>query len=142
MREVRVYTPGVFDVLHVGHLSVLEKAKSLGDCLIVGVCSDRLTTLTKSRPVIPEKERKIMIESLKVVDEAIIYDSLDQTPNIIRSYADKFAIGEEFGYLPEHEKALEFCRSSKIPVIRIKRRQGVSSSFIKNLIRSTACEQH
>jgi len=73
MRKIIGYTPGVFDVFHVGHLSVIEKSKKLCDHLIVAVCSDELTCSTKSTPLIKELDRLNIISSLKFVDEAFIY---------------------------------------------------------------------
>jgi len=68
---VRVYTCGVFDLFHVGHLNFLQKAKALGDYLIVGVLPDHLVDLFKRKPIIPFEQRMDIVSSIKCVDEAI-----------------------------------------------------------------------
>lgn len=74
-----VLTQGVYDLIHQGHASYLEKAKSLGDVLIVGVDSDALTRKRKgpSRPIVPEEERIKMLVHLRHVD-IVTLKGLDQ----------------------------------------------------------------
>lgn len=78
-----VFTNGVFDLLHPGHVRYLTTARSMGDVLVVGVNSDRSVRENKgpSRPIIPERERAELLEALNVVDAAVIFD--EQTPQVI-----------------------------------------------------------
>ena len=71
-----VFTNGVFDIIHVGHIKLLEKAKSFGDYLIVGMNSDLSVKLLKGedRPYNDEQSRKYVLESIKFVDEVRIFD--------------------------------------------------------------------
>ncbi|MDQ7068549.1 MAG: adenylyltransferase/cytidyltransferase family protein [Sulfurimonas sp.] len=72
-----IYTVGTFDLLHVGHLALLEHCKTMGDKLIVGVASDKVVNSYKPNvPVIPLTERMQMIKALKCVDDVRSYDSL------------------------------------------------------------------
>lgn len=73
-----VLTNGIFDILHTGHISLLKFAKSLGDKLVVAINSDHSTRELKgsSRPVISERDRKCVLQSLREVDEVIIYDEI------------------------------------------------------------------
>lgn len=73
-----VFTNGCFDILHAGHVGYLEKAKSLGDVLLVGVNSDRSTRIIKGskRPLIKQRERAKIISSLHCVDYVIIFDEV------------------------------------------------------------------
>ena len=75
-----VFTNGVFDILHVGHLTYLEEARELGDVLIVGVNSDKSVKTNKGdkRPINPEKNRAEMLLGLKFVDFTVIFD--EKTP--------------------------------------------------------------
>ena len=75
-----VFTNGVFDILHVGHLTYLEEAKSFGDVLIVGVNSDSSVKVNKGdkRPINSEIDRAKMILGLKPVDYVVIFD--EKTP--------------------------------------------------------------
>jgi rfaE bifunctional protein nucleotidyltransferase chain/domain len=80
-----VFTNGVFDLLHPGHIRYLQHARSLGDALIVGVNSDRSVRANKgsSRPITPEVERAELLAALACVDAVAVFD--DDTPaEIIR----------------------------------------------------------
>jgi len=68
---IRVYTCGVFDLFHAGHLQFLQKAKALGDYLIVGVLPDQLAESFKRRPITPFKQRIEIVRNIRCVDEAI-----------------------------------------------------------------------
>ena len=75
------YTTGVFDLFHFGHVNILKKSKSLCDKLIVGVSKDKLVLKYKKLPIIPEKERLKIVQSIKYVDYAIFQNSLDKFVN-------------------------------------------------------------
>lgn len=68
---IRVYTAGIFDMLHVGHVRFLEKAKAQGDILIVGVVTDEVAGSYKRTPIIEFDQRAELVASLKVVDQVI-----------------------------------------------------------------------
>ena len=73
------YTTGVFDLFHIGHLNILQKAKEQCRYLIVGINSDELTMQYKDKtPVIPIEERVKIVRSIKCVDEVSVRDSLDK----------------------------------------------------------------
>jgi rfaE bifunctional protein nucleotidyltransferase chain/domain len=76
-----VFTNGVFDLLHVGHLRYLQQARALGDTLLVGVNSDRSVRRNKGpdRPITAEAERAEVLEALACVDGVIIFD--EDTPH-------------------------------------------------------------
>jgi D-beta-D-heptose 7-phosphate kinase/D-beta-D-heptose 1-phosphate adenosyltransferase len=73
-----VFTNGCFDLLHLGHVRYLEKAKSLGDILIVGVNSDPSVQSLKGpgRPILPQEERTEILSSLACVDYVTVFDEL------------------------------------------------------------------
>ncbi len=82
-----VFTNGVFDLLHPGHVRYLQAARREGDALIVGVNSDRSVRAVKAdkdgppRPITPELERAELLASLECVDAAVIFD--EETPAAI-----------------------------------------------------------
>ncbi len=78
-----VFTNGVFDLLHVGHLRYLQQARALGDALIVGVNSDRSVRANKGagRPITPEAERVEILGALACVDGVVVFD--EDTPHDI-----------------------------------------------------------
>ena len=75
-----VFTNGVFDLLHPGHVRYLQQARALGDALIVGVNSDRSVRAIKGpmRPITSEDERAELIAALACVDAAVVFD--EDTP--------------------------------------------------------------
>jgi D-beta-D-heptose 7-phosphate kinase/D-beta-D-heptose 1-phosphate adenosyltransferase len=78
-----VFTNGVFDLLHVGHLRYLQHARALGDALVVGLNSDRSVRANKGegRPITPEAERVEILSALACVDAVVVFD--EDTPNEI-----------------------------------------------------------
>ena len=72
-----VFTNGVFDLLHPGHVRYLQQARALGDALIVGVNSDRSVQAIKgpSRPIVPEDERAEVLSALACVDAVVVFDA-------------------------------------------------------------------
>ena len=80
-----VFTNGVYDLLHPGHVRYLQAARALGDALVVGVNSDRSVRANKgpNRPINPEAERAEVIAAMDCVDAAVIFD--EDTPHEIIS---------------------------------------------------------
>jgi glycerol-3-phosphate cytidylyltransferase len=72
-------TFGTYDVFHVGHLRLLQRARSLADRLVVGVSTDELNTLKKgTRAVFPQDQRREIVDSLRCVDETFFEESLER----------------------------------------------------------------
>ena len=76
-----VFTNGVFDLLHPGHVRYLRQARELGDVLLVGINSDRSVRINKGpgRPITPEAERAEILEALASVDGVVVFD--EETPH-------------------------------------------------------------
>lgn len=128
-----VYTAGVWDILHVGHLNLTKRAKLCGDYLVVGVCADHLVN---KNLVNDQYNRAEVISSLKWVDEVFIYNTLLQTDQLQLFNASVFVIGEDFGHqgIPEHQQAIDYCISNRIELARIKRMPAISTSIIKDKV--------
>ena len=94
-----VFTNGVFDLLHPGHVRYLTEARALGDALIVGLNSDRSVRAIKGpeRPISPEAERAEILEALRSVDVVVVFD--EETPlALIRAVQpDVLAKGADWG---------------------------------------------
>ncbi len=75
-----VFTNGVFDILHKGHVDYLNRAKKLGDILVVGINSDASVKRIKGnkRPIVPQNDRAALVSNLKSVDYVCIFD--EDTP--------------------------------------------------------------
>ena len=78
-RKKIVFTNGCFDILHVGHIRYLKKAKSLGDILVVGLNTDRSVREIKGekRPIVPQDERAEVLAALEFVDYVVLFDDPD-----------------------------------------------------------------
>lgn len=119
----RIITFGTFDVFHVGHIKILQRARELGDHLTVGVSSDALNFSKKQRyPVYPEEERMEIIRSLAGVDEVFREDSLALKGEYIKKYqADILVMGDDWvGRFDEFKSLCE--------VIYLPRTEGISTT--------------
>jgi len=97
-KKVVVFANGIFDLLHPGHIKLLMFAKSLGDKLIVGLNSDRVTKILKgnNRPIQDENSRREALENLSFVDEVVILDDV-RTANIVRNLKPNIVVkGNEY----------------------------------------------
>lgn len=93
-----IITFGTFDVFHIGHLRILQRAEKLGERLIVGVSSDALNIQKKGRaPVYSQSERMDIVASLKCVDSVFLEESLEQKAGYIRQFqADTLVMGDDW----------------------------------------------
>jgi len=93
-----VFTNGVFDLLHVGHLRYLRAARSFGDRLIVGVNSDESTRAIKGplRPIVPELERAELVAGLEPVDLVVLFDEPTASSLIAFLKPDVYVKGEDW----------------------------------------------
>ena len=93
-----VITFGTFDVFHVGHLRVIERAAAFGDRLVVGVSADALNERKKGRsPVFSQDERLEIVAALKPVDAVFVEESLEQKRDyILQHEADILVMGDDW----------------------------------------------
>ena len=87
-RMTTVMVNGTFDVLHPGHVAMLNTARSYGDYLIVAIDTDRRVRELKGegRPINNQNDRKIMLSNLKAVDFVVIFDSKEELINYMKLY--------------------------------------------------------
>ena len=95
----KVWTNGCFDILHRGHLEMFQYAKSLGDYLIVGIDSDEKVKSDKGpeRPYNCLDDRKFMLESIKFIDEVVVFNSPEELESLIKlNQPDTMVIGSDW----------------------------------------------
>ena len=115
-----VITFGTFDVFHVGHLRVIERAAAFGDRLVVGVSADALNERKKGRaPVFSQHERMEIVAALKAVDAVFLEESLEQKRDyIVEHRADVLVMGDDWaGKFDEFEDICEVRYLKRTPAI-------------------------
>ncbi len=115
-----VFTNGLFDLLHIGHLDYLERARALGDALIIGLNSDRSARALKGEkhPILPEQDRGRLLAALRVTDAVVIFDDETAANLIAALKPDIYVKGGDYAHKtwPERDAALALgCRVELIP---------------------------
>lgn len=127
-----VVTYGTFDLLHMGHLRLLERAAALGDGLAVGVSTDEFNAVKGKRCVVPYGERAALVSALRVVTQVFPEESWDQkAEDITRLGAGVFVMGTDWEGKFDHLGAL--CR-----VVYLPRTRGISTTDLR--LRTAALE--
>lgn len=131
-----VFTNGVFDILHPGHVRYLRDARCEGDALIVGLNSDRSVSTIKgpSRPVNPEDERAEVLAALGCVDAVVVFDEDDPRRIVDLLQPDVLAKGADWA--PDRIIGRETVEARGGRVVRIPLADGYSTSAIIRKIRS------
>lgn len=115
-----VVTFGTFDVFHVGHLRILNRAKALGDVLIVGISTDQLNRSKKGRsPVYDQQQRREIVSALKCVDDTFFEESLELKRHYLEQFnADVLVMGDDWqGKFDEFADTCEVVYLSRTPSI-------------------------
>lgn len=126
----KVITFGTFDVFHVGHVNILERAKALGDYLIVGISSDELNFSKKGRnPIYSIAERLKIISSLRFVDEVFVEESLELKAQYIKDFdADVLVMGDD--WKDKFDIYKDIC-----DVVYLERTPSISTTEIIEVVR-------
>ncbi len=130
-----VYTVGTFDLLHVGHLALLEYCASLGDTVAVGVASDEVVMLYKPNiPVVPLDQRIEMLKALACVDIVMPYHELDYLTVCKEVKADIFVIGEDWGRKPHNKGVEDYMKEQGRKVVQVQYNPRTSSTEIRKTV--------
>ena len=130
-----VYTVGTFDLLHVGHLALLNQCKSLGDILVVGVASDAVVKMYKPNvPVVPLEQRMEMLEALSCVDIVRPYHQLEYVSGCKAVGVDIFVVGEDWGKKPHNLDVNNYLRKMGKEIAQVTYNPRTSSTKIKNMV--------
>jgi D-beta-D-heptose 7-phosphate kinase/D-beta-D-heptose 1-phosphate adenosyltransferase len=140
-REYRlVFTNGVFDLLHRGHVASLQAARSLGDRLVVGVNSDESTRRLKgqARPYQPEIDRATILASIRFVDAVTIFE--EDTPGDLISQLLPDVLVKGADYSEDQIAGAAAVRRAGGDVVLVKLEAGLSSSGLVDRIRTGEVE--
>jgi len=133
-----ILTCGVFDILHPGHVKFLEACKKIDDSKLIVVISRDSTVLKEKgkRPVMTEEERRLIVESLKTVDEAILGNEGSDKLRIVEELKpDIIVLGYDQDWVEKDLKEQLEKKGLKIEIIRLKRYENVNSTSIKNKLK-------
>jgi glycerol-3-phosphate cytidylyltransferase len=137
-----VYTVGTFDLLHVGHLALLNHCKTLGDVVAVGVAADEVVNLYKPNvPVIPLNQRIEMLQALRCVDIVRPYYELEYVSGCRDLKPDIFVIGEDWGRKKQNLDVEFYLAAEGKKIIQVRYNPRTSSTEIKQTVRSQALSQ-
>ncbi len=130
-----VFTNGVFDLLHPGHVRYLSQARSLGDALVVGVNSDRSVRANKGegRPVTAEAERAEVVAALACVDAVVIFDEDTPLATITALQPDVLVKGADWAHDAIVGRDVVEARGGR--VVRVPVEQGYSTTTLLGRIR-------
>ena len=129
------YTTGVFDLFHIGHLNILKNAKSQCDYLIVGISTDEVIERKKGKkPVIPFKERIEIIKNLKIVDEAVKQDKIDELEDLKKYKYNIIFKGSDWKGIEKWIKLEEEFKKLGVKVVFFPYTQTTSSTIIRTFL--------
>ena len=121
----KVITYGTFDLLHVGHVNILRRAKALGDYLVVAISSDEFNALKGKKAYYSYEDRKTILEAIKYVDEVIPENTWEQKIQDVKEHnIDTFVMGHDW------EGKFDFL-NDYCEVIYLPRTEGISTTKIK-----------
>lgn len=134
-----VFTNGVYDLLHPGHVRYLQAARQLGDALIVGLNSDRSVRAIKGagRPITPERERAEILGALAAVDDVVIFD--EDTPHAIISTLQPDVLVKGADWAEDAIVGRDVVESRGGRVVRMAIEPGYSTTAILQKIRAGSC---
>lgn len=120
-----VLTYGTFDLLHVGHINLLRRAKALGDKLIVAISTDEFNAMKHKQAYYPFEQRKQILEAIRYVDLVIPEENWEQKVSDVQKYnVDTFVMGHdwegEFDFLKEHCEVIYLPRTDGISTTKVK----------------------
>ncbi|MCB0282425.1 MAG: glycerol-3-phosphate cytidylyltransferase [Calditrichae bacterium] len=126
----KVITYGTFDLFHYGHLRILERARALGDYLVVAVSTDEFNAIKGKKCVYPYQHRARIVEAIKYVDEVIPEHDWEQKgQDIVSHKIDILVMGNDWkGKFDEFKKLCE--------VIYLERTPDISSTEIKTNVKN------
>ena len=124
----RILTYGTFDLLHYGHIRLLQRAKALGDYLIVALSTEEFNEIKGKKTYHNYETRKMMLEAMRYVDLVIPEENWEQKINDVREYhVDTVVMGSDWAGNEKFEALREYC-----DVFYLPRTEGISSTQIKD----------
>ena len=131
------YTTGVFDLFHIGHLTLLKNAKSLCDKLIVGVTVDELVLYKGKHAMIPFSDRAEIVRSIKYVDAVVPQYDMDKLAACKKLGATVLFVGDDWYGTEKWKKYEEEFNKEGIKIVYFPYTKGISSTKITEALKAT-----
>ena len=126
------YTTGVFDMFHIGHLNVLQRAKEMCEYLIVGVSTDECVQSYKHKtPVIPYDQRAAIVSAIKYVDEVVPQETMDKMEFLKHRHFDVMFHGDDWKGTELYNKYEQEFAKYGATIEYLPHTQGVSSTILR-----------
>lgn len=126
------YTSGVYDMFHVGHLNILEQAKSQCEYLIVGVTTDDLCyERKKKKPIINQEDRIRIVRAIKYVDDVIFQESMDKLEIVNKYGIDVVFVGSDWRGTEAWDEYEKQFKQFGCDVVYIDHTNGISSTILR-----------
>lgn len=126
------YTTGVYDMFHIGHLNIIKRAKEMCDFLIVGVTTDELCLKRKGKlPIICEKDRIEIVESIKYVDKVVKQNDMDKLKAVMEYKAEVVFVGSDWKGTTSWNKYEEEFKKVNCVVEYLDHTDGISSTILR-----------
>lgn len=144
MEEKKVigYTTGVYDMFHIGHLNVIQRAKEQCDFLIVGVSTDELVQKEKNKmPVIAFEERVAIVEAIKSVD--LVVPQMDKNKMTVweKYRFNKMFVGSDWKGTPQWVQYEVEFRPLGVEIVYLPHTDGISSTKLSGVIKNILDEK-
>ena len=137
MKKYKIgYTTGVFDLFHIGHLNILERAKEQCDYLIVGVSTDEVVWNYKNKkPVIPYEERVAIVKAIRYVDEVVPQASMDKIEAWDKLHFDVMFHGDDWKGSSMYMDIEKKFNALGVDLVFLPHTQGTSSTMISERLK-------
>lgn len=143
MKKYKIgYTQGVFDMFHIGHLNLLNQAKSYCEYLIVGVNSDALVEQYKQkRTIINERERMEIVRNIKAVDDVVLAETLDKKAQHASLGFHAVFIGNDWKGNERWIQTEEDMKSMGVDVVFLPHTDGITSTLLREVLEEQMTER-
>lgn len=131
------YTTGVYDMFHIGHLNIIQRAKEQCEYLIVGVTTDELCMKRKNKlPIICEADRIAIVQAIRFVDEVVPQEVMDKLAAVKKYNVDAVFVGSDWKGTPSWDKYEKDFAEEGCEVVYLDHTDGISSTILRDRLNS------
>lgn len=136
MKKYKIgYTTGVFDMFHIGHLNILQKAKEQCEYLIVGVTTDDLCAERKHKhPIICEEDRVAIVRAIRYVDQVVLQENMNKKEAVKQYDVDVVFVGSDWQGTEEWKRYEEEFAELGCSVVYLRHTDGISSTELSKIL--------